>query len=179
MAGVKQEFPAASNSDSPSRGLPGTAPVPAARKSAPIQTTGGFGEAEAEYFPLNGQELRTLIEQLMDEVHARLQNDLRFHIATTYPRVSARVQIIVEAEADDQTVSIEKVMVPQERVPLDVAQERADSVVFVVRSLRREFDEAGNVETPPDAMRDELGLQKPRKRTIKNGAGKSLVDVTW
>jgi hypothetical protein len=173
------EFPAASNSDGPLRGLPGTAPVPAAREKPQLRPMGGFGEAEAEYFPLNGAELKTLVEQLLDELYARIQNDMRFHIAVTYPRLSARLQLVVTGEADDQTMVVEKVMPDQHRTPLEVAQQHGDSVVFVVAQQRREFDEQGNVEQPADAMRDELGLRKPRKRQVKTGAGSSIVDVTW
>ncbi len=178
-ADPKSEFPAGSNSDSPTRGLPGTAPVPAARATSPLTVIGGFGESEAEYFPLDGRELKTLVEQLLDELHARITNDLRFSVAVTYPRVSAKLQLIVEGEADDQAFMVERVMVPHDKTPLDVAQAFADSVSFVVRAQRREFDDKGDVESPADSLRDELGLPKPRKHSVGTGVGRTMVDVEW
>lgn len=175
----KQDYPAASNTESPTRGAPGTVPVPSARKTAPLQPVGGFGEPENEYFPLDGRELKTVLEQLMDELHARLQNDLRFSIAVTYPRVRAKVQIVIEGEADDQGFTIDRVMPPYEKTPLAEAQRRGDSVVFVVAQVMQEFTEDGQVDTPPDGMRDKLGIPKPRKHRVQTGAGSSLVDVAW
>ena len=120
-----------------------------------------------------------MAEQLLDELYARVQNDLRFHISVTYPRLSIKLQLILEGEADDQTHVIEHVKPPVDKIPLAVAQEHADSVVFVIKAQRREFDDAGNVETPADAMRDQLGLRKPRKQQIKNGMGTAMIDVNW
>lgn len=179
----KTEYPAASNSESPTRGLPGTAPIPAARSTVPIGISGGFGSAgDAEYFPLDGREALTLAMQLFDELSARLQNDLRFSMAVTYPRLSMKLQLVIEGEADDQAFTIEKVLPPHgkwDRTPIEVAKQNGDSVVFVVTALRREFDEEGNVQTPADGMRDELGLRKPRKHSVGSGIGKSIVDVEW
>lgn len=175
----KTQFPAASNTDSPTRGLPGTAPVPAARSKPPIQVIGGFGEAEAEYHPLDGRELMRLVDALASDLVKRCENDLRFTVAITYPRMTCKLLLIVEGEADDAGFEIQKVMVPHEKTPLEVAQQYADSVTFVVRAQRREFDDAGNSESPADAIRDELGIEKPRKRRIGSGAGSAVVDVRW
>src|SRR5450759_5294201 len=58
-SGQANPMPAASNTDSPSRGMPGTLPVPAARAKPPLQVIGGFGDGgEAQYFPLTGLELK-------------------------------------------------------------------------------------------------------------------------
>ncbi len=173
------EFPAGSNTDTPKRGLPGTAPVPAGRKYAPLNVTGGFGESEGEYYPLDGGEALELAKELIAGLYARIQDDIRFTRAQVYPRLSMTVQLIVEGEADDQVMKIEKIMPPHDKTPLEVAKSRGDSVVFVVKEQRREFNDAGEVETPADAMRDELGLKRPGKRQIGSGQNKSLVDVTW
>jgi hypothetical protein len=163
---------AASNTDTPSRGLP--------RASAdPNKTiTGGFGDVgEAEYFPLDGNELRTLIEALMDGLYARIQDDLRFSIAAVYPRVAARVIIEVNCHAHDQSFQIEKRLVPpHEKTPLDVARRFGDEVVFCVVAERVEMDEHGNSLHPPNATRMELDLAVPRKQFVQNGAGRMLVD---
>lgn len=176
-AGQANPMPAMSNTDSPSRGMPGTAPIPAARSKAPIQVIGGFGDGgEAQYFPLTGVELKILIEELMDDVHQRIQNDLRFSIAQCYPRVTAKVQIVVEGETTDGGFVIQKT-VQKHETPLEVAQRYGDSVVFVVTADRREFTEAGEVSSPPDALRDELGLPKPRKQQVSMAGGQSFADV--
>jgi hypothetical protein len=171
--------PAASNSDSPSRGLPTTVPVPASRKRAPLQSTGGFGSAgDAQYFPLTGDEARTLAQELMDRLNDRLKNDLRFSMAICYPRVSLKLQLIVEAEAGGEGNGfVIEYVTAHDKTPLEVAKEYGDSVVFVLREQRREFDDAGNVETPADAIRDELGILKPKKQLVQMGGGKQFADV--
>ena len=179
---AKSAHPAASESDTPSRGLPGTAPIPKERKFAPLQVTGGFGAIEDEYFPLNGTEVLALIDGLMDDLHARIQNDLRFSLAITYPRLSAKVQIVIESEVDDQKVLIEKKLPPNgkwDRTPLEVAQTHGDSVVFVVVAERKEFSADGQSETPADAIRAELDLVGPRKRSSGAGVGKSFYDIDF
>lgn len=170
--------PAASNTDSPSRGAPGTAPVPSARAKAPLRILGGFGEAEAEYFPLDGHELRLLVEVLLDELYNRVQNDLRFSVAMTYPRLKATLQLLVEGELEETGFAIERVVV-KDQTPVAVAQERGDSVVFVLVAKRREFDDHGEVESPANAIREEIGVEIPRKQQIENGLGKMLADVRW
>jgi hypothetical protein len=178
---IKARAPAASDTDSPTRGVPGTAPVPAGRKRPPLAVTGGFGDTGGgQYFPLNGDELKTLIEALMDEVYARMQNDLRFSIAICYPRVTAKVQIVVSGEFDAEHLQfpIEKVFV-HDQTPIEVAEGLGDSFVFCVTAQRREFGEQNEVETPPDAMREELGLPRPRKQAVQGPTGRQTVDITW
>lgn len=163
--------PAESDTDSPTRGIP-----------KPIQDpgkviTGGFGSLEsAQYFALDGSELRELVLSLMDSIADRIRNDLRFAPAITYPRVTARVQVQIEGYAEDHGFVVEKVKA-DERTPLEVAKTKADEVVFVVVEQRREFDAEGNPENPPDRVRDELGLPKPRKQFVQAGAAKMIVDT--
>jgi hypothetical protein len=178
----REQFPAASNSDSPSRGVPGTTPIPRERTTPPLAVTGGFGVADAEYFPLDGRELKTLIEELMDKLHARLQNDLRFSVALTYPRVACRVQIVVECETEDSGMIIEQVLPPNgkwDRTPREVAIAHGDSVVFALVEQRQEVNAAGEDEQPADAIRQELQIEGPRKRSQGFGVNRTFSDVNW
>lgn len=171
LLAVDYKRPAESDTDSPSRGIP--RPVADPGK----QITGGFGSlGEAQYFALDGTELRAVVEKIAAELIQRLQTDLRFSIAITYPRVSAKLQLVISGYAEDAGFTVEAVA-SDERTPVEVAKERADQVVFVLEEFRREFDDAGQPENPPDRMRDELGLQKPRKQFIGNGPSRMMVDV--
>ena len=164
--------PAASNTDSPSRGVP--QPIADANK----QISGGFGDVlEAQYFPLDGSELKALIEALLDDCYVRIQHDLRFSMAATYPRVRARVEVIVEGWAEDQSQAIVVHAKPHERTPIDVARAKADEICFVVVSAREEFDAAGNVSSSPNAIRQELGLTAPQKQRVNTPGGPMIVDV--
>jgi len=172
-AGADQPFhPAASNSDSPSRGIPRASSDPGK------QITGGFGDAAAtSYFPLNGAELLDVIWVLMDDLAGRLKNDLRFHMATVYPRVQVKAMIVVEGYAEDQNFTIQKVGVPHDRTPLEMAEIMGDEICFVIKAARREFDEAGNSETPPNALRQEIGAPIPMKRAIGSGPNRVIADL--
>lgn len=163
--------PAASDSDSPSRGIP--------RPIADIgkQITGGFGDpGEAQYFALQGDELLKMGLKLMDELEAEMVNDLRFHLAITYPRVTIRLKLEVEGWAKD--AGFERIkQVVHDKTPIAVAESMgAAPTAFELTAQRREFDDDGNAENPPDRLRDELGLEKPRKQTVQAGAHKILVD---
>lgn len=165
-------LPAASNSDSPSRGIP-RAQLPKGK-----EITGGFGEAaDGQYFPLDGQELLNVIWLLMDELAARLVNDLRFSIAATYPRVAVKAQIVVEGYAADQSFTIEKIMRPHDKTPIAVAEQRADEVVFVIKTERREFAADGEISSPPNALRQETGQAIPRKQWVGSGPTRQMADV--
>ena len=167
--------PAASDTDSPARGTPPLmATLPEGKR-----ITGGFGDpVEAEYYPLDGTELRELIYALMDSIHARLQDDLRFSFATTYPRCSARVVVEIDAFAQDQTLTVEKVMVPpHEKTPMEVARVYGDQVVFCVTAERAEMTEDGRSIAPPNQTRKELQLPIPRKTAVETPAGRMIVDV--
>lgn len=164
--------PAASNTDSPSRGVPRPIADPGKR------ITGGFGDVgEAQYFPLDGLELKVLIEALLDDLHARIQDDLRFARAMTYPRVRARVEIIVECYAADAGFVIPKIAKPHEKTPIDVARSHADECVFILSSQRQEFDEDNQPQSAPNAIRQELGMGIPRKQSVQTPGGRMIVDV--
>lgn len=173
--------PAASDTDTPSRGLPKAIADPGK------QITGGFGDfGEAAYVPLDGLELKALVESLMDVIHARLQDDLRFSMAVTYPRVTARVVIEVKAYADDQSFQIVKIAAPPHKVdevvkgnaPEKIARAHADEICFVVVAERQEMTDAGESVAPPNATRLELGLQIPQKRRVQTPSGGIMVDLT-
>lgn len=164
--------PAASNTDSPSRGIP----TPIADRGK--QISGGFGDVlEAQYFPLDGSELKALVEALLDDCYVRIQHDLRFSMAATYPRVRARVEVVVEGWAEDQSQAIIAYGKPHDRTPLDVARAKADEICFVVVAAREEFDAEGNVSSPPNAIRAELGLTAPQKQRVQTPGGPMIVDV--
>lgn len=164
--------PAASDTDTPSRGLPTFATDPGKR------ITGGFSDAaDAQYFPLDGSELRALVRALLDNLDRRLDDDLRFSIAASYPRVNARVVIEVECLAFDQSFQIPAVMVPHDKTPMKVAREYGDQVVFALVADRSESDAAGNSITPPNATRLEIGLPIPRKQAVQTPGGRQIVDV--
>lgn len=165
--------PAASDTDSPARGIPKAIADPGK------QITGGFGDAgQAQYYPLDGIELRELVYALMDQVHARLADDLRFSMAICYPRVSARVEVIIEGYPVDTGFVIPQVMRPYEKTPLEVARSYGDEVVFVVKAERVEMTADGESVAPPNLTRQELGLRVPRKQAIDTPTGRQLVDVT-
>lgn len=165
--------PAASNTDSPSRGLPRNTSLDPGK-----QITGGFGDVtDAQYFPLDGTELRELINALMDQVHQRMQDDLRFTIAICYPRVRARVEVIVEAFVEDQGFTIPRVMVPHDKTPLAVARQYGDEIVFTVIAQREEMTDSGESVAAPNATRLELGLPVPRKQAVDTPTGRMLVDI--
>jgi hypothetical protein len=167
--------PAASDTDSPARGTP----PPMTTLPEGKRITGGFGDpVEAEYYPLDGTELRELVYALMDSIHARLQDDLRFSFATTYPRCSVRVVVEIDAFAQDQTLTVEKVMVPpHEKTPMEVARVYGDQVVFCVTAERAEMTEDGRSIAPPNQTRKELQLPIPRKTAVETPAGRMIVDV--
>lgn len=167
----RSTHPAASNTDSPSRGIP--RPISDPNK----QITGGFGDAgDAQYYPLDGAELLQVVWGLMDGLAQRLVNDLRFSVAATYPRVAVRVQVVVEGYTVDVPIVIEKVALPWDKTPIEVAEKLGEEVVFVVRERRREFASDGTVETPPNAMRAEVGAEIPRKQYVGTGNNRSVVD---
>ena len=165
--------PAASNTDSPSRGIP----TPSTDPGKTI--TGGFGSAaDAQYFPLDGSELLKAVWLLMDELAARIKDDLRFSMAITYPRVSAKVQVVIEGYTVDQPMVIERVMPPHSKTPVELAAAHADEVVFIVKTQRREFDDLGASESPPNAIRDEIGAVIPRKQVFGEGPQRTIADIS-
>lgn len=176
LAPIQPHQKAASDTDSPSRGIP--QPITDPGKII----TGGFGElTDGQYHPLNGTELKALVEAMLDDVHQRIQDDLRFSMALTYPRVRARVSIVVEGIAAADGFAIDKV-IPEPgagrpgSTPLAVAATLGDQIVFVVTSRREEFNAAGESISPPNALREELGIEVPRKQRVETPTGYALVD---
>ena len=176
-------MPAASNTDTPSKGLLPNLTPPKGDKFDGI-ARGGFGNLdEAQYFPLSGDEAGQLALALMDTLAAQIPNDLRFSMALTYPRIRMTLQLIVEGQAEDNNAGFEilKIKAPKEGekggTPLEIAQARADQVCFVISARRQEFTPEGESDQPPDAIRDELGLHKPRKQIIETNGRQAFVDV--
>jgi hypothetical protein len=170
-------MPAASNTDSPSRGIPTSHTT---QSGLPIDA--GLGLGGMDYYALTGAELFTLVETLMDQLHARCQNDLRFNEAITYPQVSVRVAIEIHGFAQDQAQIIDVVLPPEHPAratnPLALAHQVADEIAFVLVESRAETTPEGEPATPPDAIRDELGLTKPRKQIVTGpGGSRSFVDI--
>lgn len=166
LAPILPHMRAASNTDSPSRGQPTHDPDPGKR------ITGGFGEpSEGQYFPLDGSELKAVVENLLAELHTRIQDDLRFSLALTYPRIRVHVDICVEAYAADGGFKVVKHAAPHEKTPIEVAERFAEEVAFIVRAERREFDDENQPQDAPNAMRMEAGLRVPRKQRIETSAG--------
>ncbi len=163
--------PAASSSDSPSRGVP--RPISDPGKII----TGGWGpSSEALYFPLDGTELRELVRLLLDKLNDRIENDLRFSPATTYPRARVTLTLTIDCVAG-QSEEIQYVEV-KEKTPMEIALQKGDREVYEWTEERREVAEDGSAENPPDRIRDELQLPKPRKHQVEGPGGrKAWVDV--
>lgn len=156
------QFPAGSNSDTPRRGLP--KPI----RDHGKQITGGFGMMPEHYSPLNGDEVKTALEALMDLVHASLQRDLRLTVATTYARAQISVTLAVRGSVMAHPVEIRREQL-LDRNPVDVAEQFGDEVMFVVLQQRREENARGESEDPPNKIRQDLGLPIPR-RTLRHTA---------
>lgn len=166
----RARFPAYSDTDSPSRGVPRQIDDPGKR------ITGGFTDAmDGQYFPLNGQEVAQLVRSVLDQIDQQMATDLRFSLACVYPRVRVVVKVEVEAFAHDEaggggTAELRRVAV-HDKTPLEIAEALGDEVCFVVRATANEVDDAGNPEQPPDALRKQLGMDRPRKRVIEGAGG--------
>src|SRR5574340_798912 len=170
-AAPKTHQPAASDSDSPARGIP--RPIADPGK----QITGGFGHAlEQQYFPLDGQELKTLVQTLLDDLRQQIENDLHFTIAITYPRVTVRLRLDVTGYTEDEGFSITKAR-GHEKTPEPIAQFAGTPFEHALEAVRREFDEQGEPENTPDRLRDEMGLEKPRKQVVESGGQRMIVDI--
>lgn len=166
--------PAASDSESPSRG------VPKGNLPPDKQITGGFGvsagAASLEYVPLDGSEVCKLLQGLLLLTAEQIQNDLRLSLAVTYPRVRARVELIVESYTGDADFKIVRHLPEQNRAPVDVARQHADEVCFVIVAQRQEFGADGKPESPANALRAEMGLEIPHKQLIDTPTGRVIVD---
>ncbi len=163
--------PAASDTDSPSRGIP----KPIADPGKVI--TGGFGHAmEAQYFPLTGAELKELARSLLDQLNGQIENDLHFMEAICYPRISVVLRLEVRGYTQDEGFTIQK-GVAHEKTPEDVAQLAGSPMEFALEAVRNEFNDEGEAIDPPDRIRDSLGLVKPHKQQIDTAGGKMIVDL--
>lgn len=178
-------MPAASETDSPSKGiLKELIPQQRGDKWDGI-SRGGFSDVgEAQYYPLTGEELAEVVRGLFDSIAAQMQNDLRFSIALTYPsaRITVRVEVEGSVEENDHAFSIERVQIPKDAekgsTPLAIARQLGDQVVFVITGLRQEFTQDGQVEAPPDQMRLDAGLPRPQKTMLYSGDGRQMsVDI--
>ncbi len=89
-------------------------------------------------------DLVLLITDVCDALHADLQSDMRMQMSWTYPQYGAILTLTVKAHAADPG--------------------------FTLVKHRREFDEAGEVETPPDALREELRIPVPGRQIAMQGA---------
>lgn len=181
LAVLQLTHPAASNTDSPSRGMPRRDP------RAGLNVTGGWGDANAgaQYFALSGDDLRTIAQQMLLEIHDRIANDLRFSIALVYPRVSVRASLHIHGFAGGpQSFEIERIRPADvagpggSPAPEAIAQALADEVVFTLIAERREVDDAGDSVAAPDQLRDEFGMERPGKRVVGGtGTNKRMADI--
>lgn len=182
----KARMPAASTSESPSRGiLPDLTTKMAGDKWDGI-SKGGFSDVgDAQYFPLTGEELRELVVELCNQIVNQIRNDLRFSMALVYPRIRAIVEVRIEGAAEDKDgeFAIQKIKSPKAGekggTAWDIARMHADRVCFVMQALKQEFSEDGESEAPPDQIRSELGLSIPRKQVFQQPGGRQIfVDIT-
>ena len=194
--------PAASNSDSPSRGIPGTAYSPHRAKD-PLAIEGGFGIGSGEYFAIDGVEMKACLEQLLEEVLSQAENDARVVGLSGATGATLSLRAVLLADTEDQTVTIEKTganpdgdlvhailtlcdafhrdlqtdlrmglawTYPSYGVILTLTVcAYAGHEGFTIQKHRREFDEAGQPETPPDALREELALPIPGRQVVMQG----------
>jgi hypothetical protein len=171
-----RHMPAASDTDTPSRGQPKAIADPGK------QITGGFGDLGlAQYYPLDGSEARILICDMLDKLKIQLQNDLRFGMAVTYARLQAMITIDMRAWAQEPVV-IEKVLQPvgaaAGATPVDVAESAGfveQSIVLTETTV--EMTDEGESVLPPNAIREGLGMAVPRKQIVATPGGKQFVDV--
>ncbi len=153
-AEFRKAHPAASNTDSPSRGVP--RPIADPNK----QITGGWGQGGGtQYYALDGTEVQKVVVDLMANLRAQMAMDLRFGIAAVYPQIRIRVQILVDGSGPDAPINEGK---------FDLGQHR----ILTLEALAQD-----DQDTPADALRDDAGIQKPMKQIVQAGAARILVDV--
>ncbi len=179
---LRRTHPAASDTEDPARGQP-RLPI---RPDKAI--TGGFADQAAlQYFALDGRELGLLVQDMLVELHQRIDNDLRFNEAAVYPRVAVKCVVEVTGFNEDYGFTVEKI-IPDAftragdpaivQTPLDLARRVADEVVFVLIAAKAETDANGDPLDPPDKIRVELNLRRPRKHVVIGpGGSRQMVDV--
>lgn len=143
--------PAASETDSPSRGIP--KPTVLGK-----EITGGWGQESAQYFALDGAEIQTLAASLFQELTDRMAANLRFGMACCYPQV--RVRVVVQVDGSSEATPIHDAR-------FDLPAARLLTLTATVQD---------NPETPADALRNQHGLPKPRKQVTQTGGGRFLVN---
>jgi hypothetical protein len=158
--------PAASNTDSPARGIPSPVADPGKR------ITGGFGDAiDQQYFPLDGSELRALVIGILEYLKDQMLNDLRFSVALCYPRVTARVVIHIEGYAHEMNFDLTKAA-EHTKTTVEIAElVGAQPTAFELEGVVAEMTPDGESVMPPNATREALGLTVPRKQRVPMPTG--------
>jgi len=155
----KATHPAASTTDSPSRGIP--QPVGDPGK----QITGGWGPqgSGSEYFALDGSELKAIVLALAARLQQALDGDLRFGLSVVYPQVKVSLSLTVDGRS------------PEGR-DLDLpGNEKIDLNWSRILALRAEVED--NEDSPAGKIRDDFQIRGPQKQVIRAGAARLLVDV--
>ncbi len=156
----KATHPAASTSDSPSRGVPTPSGDPGK------QITGGWGPtgSGSEYFALNGVELKAIVVVLATRLKESLDGDLRFGLSVVYPQVKVSLRLTVDGRS------------PEGR-DLDLpGTEKLDLQWDRILSLDAEVEDSE--QTPAGKIRDDFHIRGPAKTIVRAGAARMLVDVT-
>jgi hypothetical protein len=158
--------PAASNTDSPARGIPSPVADPGKR------ITGGFGDAiDQQYFPLDGSELRALVIGILEYLKDQMLNDLRFSVALCYPRVTARVVIHIEGYAHEMNFDLTRAA-EHTKTTVEIAElVGAQPTTFELEGVVAEMTPDGESVMPPNATREALGLTVPRKQRVPMPTG--------
>ena len=197
---------AASNTDSPSRGVPGTAHSPFRDPTKdPLRVEGGFGGGSGEYFALDGTELRECVAYLLGDLFDQAENDMRI-VGLSEDRVAAlTLTLAIPDRGDSGEVGFDLVRTrgnpdgdlvqaidalfaafmaeiksdlrfgiaaayPEYALTLTLGVTAyPGDAGFTLLRHRREKNEFGEVETPPDALREELGLTVPRRQIALSG----------
>lgn len=163
--------PAASDTDTPSRGIPRPIDDPGKR------ITGGFGDlGEAQYYALDGMELKELVKHLMGKLLGQVENDLHFSMAITYPRVEVKVCVQVSGYAKEGAFELFKGGSHDKTTVENAVKAGAQPIALELAETRAEFDANGEPIDAPDRIRDELGLEKPHKQVVQMGVNRSIVD---
>ena len=152
--------PAASSEEDPVEASPSRGkPQPIADPGKKI--TGGWGLAggEAAYFALAGDELATVVRELMVKVSEAMDRDLRFSLAVTYPQVRVRVTVTVDGAESGAQVN-------------DIRFDLQEARLFTLEEQAQD-----DQETPADYHRDQVGLTRPQKHAVQSGAGRLVVDI--
>lgn len=159
----KATHPAASTTDSPSRGIPTPGTDPGKQITGGWGPEGSAGGAGTEYFALDGGELKAIVIALAARLQQALDQDLRFGLSVVYPQVKVSLHLTVDGRS------------PEGR-DLDLpGQEKVDLEWSRILTLDAEVEDSE--ETPAGKIRDDFQIRGPRKQVIRAGAARLLVDV--